>query len=594
MRNKFLSTLFFFISLILFSQNHKVVVEKSDSGMKLLVDGKNFMINGMNWDYVPIGTNFTYSLWRQSDEFIKAALDAEMSLLKNMGVNTIRVYTGMQPRWITYVYKTYGIYTMLNHTFGRYGLTLNGVWTPVTDYGDAKTKNLLLSEVAAMANEYKNTQGLLLFLLGNENNYGLFWAGAETEDFPEEDEKKRIVGERRGRPMYKLMNDAAIKMKSINNNLPIAICNGDLLFIEIIAEECKDVDIYGTNMYRGKSFTDAFEIVKNKLNMPILFTEFGADAFNSITNKEDQKMQAFYMVENWKEIYLNATGLGKAGNAIGGFTFQFSDGWWKYGQTKNLDIHDNNASWFARGYYLDLQDNNNNNNNNNNNMNEEWFGICAKGETNSKGLYTLYPREAYYKLKEVHSINPLEKGSTAASVLKHFSNINLRVAPVTGNISVNGGFESGDLKGWSLYDNGGKATMDNTEAQTGDWCVKLSASAPSGLNPTLKQERKAAGSISIGDKVQVNFSYKGSLKSKSSTVSIQSFVEAKNGVSQIETFDVTPTASWQTFTTTYTVTGALQDGDVSGGITAEFVAICSCVKGCSSILYLDDISLIIN
>jgi hypothetical protein len=30
----------------------------------------------------------------------------------------------------------------------------------------------------------------------------------------------------------------------------------------------------------------------------------------------------------------NAAGLGKAGNSIGGFTFQFSDGWWKYGQTK--------------------------------------------------------------------------------------------------------------------------------------------------------------------------------------------------------------------------------------------------------------------
>jgi hypothetical protein len=30
---------------------------------------------------------------------------------------------------------------------------------------------------------------------------------------------------------------------------------------------------------------------------------------------------------------LRKSGLGKAGNAMG-FTFQFSDGWWKYGQTK--------------------------------------------------------------------------------------------------------------------------------------------------------------------------------------------------------------------------------------------------------------------
>ena len=54
------------------------------------------MINGMNWDYVPIGTNYSIAvLWKQSDDIIKAALDAEMSLLQNMGVNVIRQYTGV-------------------------------------------------------------------------------------------------------------------------------------------------------------------------------------------------------------------------------------------------------------------------------------------------------------------------------------------------------------------------------------------------------------------------------------------------------------------------------------------------------------------
>jgi hypothetical protein len=52
---------------------------------ELVVDGKDFMINGMNWDYYPIGTNYTYSLWNQSDDVIKAALDSEMGL-KNMGL----------------------------------------------------------------------------------------------------------------------------------------------------------------------------------------------------------------------------------------------------------------------------------------------------------------------------------------------------------------------------------------------------------------------------------------------------------------------------------------------------------------------------
>ena len=392
---------FLFISIVLlstvmgFSQSQRVSITTDDQGMKLQVDGSDFMINGMNWDYFPRGTNFNYSLWNQSDDVIKAALDAEMGLLKNMGVNTIRLYTGIQPKWIEYIYENYGIYTMLNHSFGRYGLTIDGNWTPVTKYDDPATQELLLSEVIELANDYKGTPGLLLFLLGNENNYGLFWAGAETEDFPDEEGEKRAVGENRGRPMYRLMNEAAVKMKEINGSLPVAICNGDVLFLDIIAEECPDVDIYGTNMYRGKSFGNAFETIKEVYGKPVLFTEFGADAFNALENQEDQKSQAYYMVNNWKDIYENAAGLGKAENSIGGFTFQFSDGWWKYGQTKNLDVHDSNASWSNGGYDRDHEEGKNN-------MNEEWFGICAKGATNSRGVYDLYPRAAYYALKEAH------------------------------------------------------------------------------------------------------------------------------------------------------------------------------------------------
>lgn len=396
----------------------KVSVLSNEDGMKLVVNGKDFMINGMNWDYFPIGTNYSYSLWQQPEDVIKNALDAEMTLLKDMGVNTVRVYTSIQPKWISYIYEKYGIYTMLNHSFGRYGLSINGKWIPVTDYSNLDAQKVLIQEVSEMTETYKNTPGLLLFLLGNENNYGLFWAGAETENFPNNEEEIAAKGEKLGRPMYRLMNKAAKKIKSIDGSHPVAICNGDLGFIDIIAEECLDVDIYGTNMYRGKSFGDAFESVKKELNMPIMFTEFGADAFDVLKNKENQKMQAFYMVENWKEIYENSAGLGKSGNSIGGFTFQFSDGWWKFGQTKNLEIQDNNASWEGGGYSFDYTEGINN-------MNEEWFGICAKGPTNEKGLYTLYPRAAYYALKKVHQLNLYDESINTTTVLKHFSEIKL-------------------------------------------------------------------------------------------------------------------------------------------------------------------------
>ncbi len=413
-KNPYFLLLSFIISTSLFSQSDVVQIEQKNDEMKLVVNGEDFMINGMNWDYIPIGNNFTYSLWKQSDEIIRSALDAEMLLLKNMGVNVIRQYSGVPAKWIQYIYENYGIYTMLNHSFGRYGLTIGGAWIPNTDYGDAKTKKLLLSEVKTLVEEYRGTPGLLMYLLGNENNYGLFWQGAETEDIPLEDRKSTKLA----RSMYKLFNQAAVEMKGMDSNHPVAICNGDLLFLEIIAEECKDVDILGTNMYRGVSFGDAFERVKKEFKKPIMFTEFGADAFSATNNTEDQLSQAYYMVGNWKEIYENAAGMGKSGNSLGGFTFQFSDGWWKFGQTEFLDDHNNNASWSNGGYERDFvlgEDN----------MNEEWFGICAKGPTNQRGLYSLYPRAAYYALKEVHKVNPFSEGNSLANIETHFSSIQL-------------------------------------------------------------------------------------------------------------------------------------------------------------------------
>ena len=141
---------------------------------------------------------------------------------------------------------------------------------------------------------------------------------------------------------------------------------------------------------------------------------------------EDQTSQAEYDVWSWKEIYENAAGLGKADNCIGGFTFQFSDGWWKYKQTSNLDIHDTDASWANGGYSYDFVPGKNN-------MNEEWFGICAKGKANKKGLYKLKPRAAYYALKEAHKLNPYAKGTTLKSVSDNFSNIKIEDAFLKAN-----------------------------------------------------------------------------------------------------------------------------------------------------------------
>lgn len=411
---KYFIVLLFFCFQAIFPQNQKIQLVNDLEGYKLLVDEKQIFIQGMNWDYHPIGMNYEFNFWIQPDDFIEKILDIEMQMLQKIRVNAIRVYIGIPKKWIEYIYEKYNIYTMLNHSFGRYGLNINNSWVANTDYADENTRRILLEETQQLALDYRNTKGLLLFLLGNENNYGLFWQGAATEHIPVDYQNS----DSRAEALYKLFDEAVLLMKKNNPQYPIAICNGDLQFLDLIASACKHVDILGINVYRGISFNDMFERVKKEFGKPILLTEFGADAYHDVLKKEDQQSQAEYLKNNWFEVYDNAAGHGKSENTLGGFTFQFSDGWWKYGQTFNLDVHDTHASWANGGYKHDFLEGQNN-------MNEEWFGICSKKPIGNEGNYVLEPRAAYYLLSQIHQYNPTDKKMNARKLKKHFKQISI-------------------------------------------------------------------------------------------------------------------------------------------------------------------------
>ena len=389
----------------------RIEIVADSAGTRLKVDGQDLLIRGVNWDYFPIGTNYSYSLWTQPDDVIRAALDREMSLLKVMGVNAIRQYNGVPPRWVKYIYERYGIWTVLNHALGRYGTTVGGVFVAQTDYSDPRVRQALTNEVTALVEEFRGTPGVLMWLLGNENNYGLTWKSAATENLPagERDAAKATY-------LYSLVGEVARAIKTRDGSRPVALANGDLQYLDIIARQTRGLDVFGTNVYRGASFGDLFARVKSTLGLPVMFTEFGADAYNARDLREDQRSQARYLLAQWQEIFENVAGKGGAGNAIGGLTFQWTDGWWKNGQDVRLAEHDINASWSNAAYGDDYVKGENN-------MNEEWWGIVAKGAPDARGLFPLYPRAAFYALQRAYQIDPYAPGVTAAAIRTHFAAI---------------------------------------------------------------------------------------------------------------------------------------------------------------------------
>ena len=51
-------------------------------------------------------------------------------------------------------------------------------------------------------------------------------------------------------------------------------------------------------------------------------------------------------------------------------------------------------------------------------MNEEWFGVCAKGKPDERGLYELFPRMAFEALGDIHHIDVYS--TTPNDIMQHF------------------------------------------------------------------------------------------------------------------------------------------------------------------------------
>lgn len=389
-----------------------VRVQNDEHGSMLVVQGKPFMVYGMNWSYTPIGQNYSYSLWAQPDDVIEEALRREMPLLRDMGVNAIRQYTDIPPRWVRYIYEKYGIWTALNPLMGRYGIAVNGAMVSNVNYADTATRKAILDSLRKDVERFRGTPGVLLWMLGNENNYGLEWTSFEIGNLPVKREDARAV------PLYSLMGEGIRVVKELDGDHPVSLVNGDANYIDLIATYCKGLDIFGSNVYRGASARDLFDVVKKKLGIPTMFTEFGSDAFNARTGMEDARDQAEVDLSQWEEIYEQSYGKGRAQNAIGGFIFQWTDGWWKYGQDKNLEVHDTIATWSNPAYPFDYVPGENN-------MNEEWFGITALGASDERGLYHVRPRTAYYVLQAAFKLNPYDADTTLDVIRAHFSALHL-------------------------------------------------------------------------------------------------------------------------------------------------------------------------
>ncbi len=401
------------------------VVKYDDGSWELLDGGKPYFIKGVMFAPVQIGespqdatmrdwmtidddgdrlNDVAFETW--ADENRNNRRDAgedpegDFSLMKKMGVNTIRLYHvpsdnpilgriykdnpsaklqydhAVNKELLRKLHKDYGIRVIMGNFMGSWTIGSGADWEQGTDYRNPKHRENIKKSVKAMVLDNKDEPYVLFWLLGNENDIAS-WSkcNAKTEPLA----YATLVGE------------VAAMIKELDPDHPVAVCNGDpgnANYLANYAKHAQDVDIVGINSYRGPhGFDFLWKQVSRTFDRPVFISEFGIFAYNTL-RREDEEQQLKYLKGSWKDILTQSAAYPadpkkkKTGNSIGCIVFDWCDRWYMDGTPS--EHSEGTKYWETSPDRLD---------------HEEWFGVVSMGD----GSDTLMrqKRKAYRYLADV-------------------------------------------------------------------------------------------------------------------------------------------------------------------------------------------------
>lgn len=341
-------------------ENFRVYVPPTSSvrieNGQLSVGGKPFQIRGVCYSPVPVGRSVGGSYNWYGDPSIYLT---DFPMIEDTGANTIRVYDAsrMTENFLNAAYE-HGLRVIM------------GYWVDWSKgFSDPKIRKSIIQEFVRLVDKWENHPAVLMWAFGNEVNshakdlnnwYSLLQKAAEAAHKEEGKDHHPVIA------VESEIDDLGRKKYGSDDSSMSAL------------------DAWGVNAYRGKYFGSLFAEFDTMSDKPLILTEWGCDALDARDKSENQKAQAEYLRNQWKEIQ-NHFLIGE-GNCLGGTVFEWCDEWWKAG---NTSAHDNTGQWANTNYYDFIEGKNN--------MNEEWWGITSI----SSGTHEKKVRKAYQILKEV-------------------------------------------------------------------------------------------------------------------------------------------------------------------------------------------------
>jgi len=328
-------------------------------GRDLLVNNKRYRVKSVGYSPVPIGESADSGY----DITIHPELWArDFPLLREMNANIIRTWGEVNSR------------DFLDAAWNNGNNPLRvimGYWMdPRRDYKDEATRQMLIDDFKAYVNRYKDHPAVLVWAIGNEENY--FYGGSD----PEKHAAYFSLVNEMAKETYNIEKPDYHPVMAISLEMP-----GEFKTVGYAEGGSDDatipyVDIWGLNNYPTYgTYGDYFDRYLTKTSKPLIITEYGVDALNNTAGVEYEETQAEWNLRLWKEI--------NDSHVIGGSFMEYCDEWWKSG---SASTHNNGG--YSTNSHPDHY------------SNEEWWGIIR---TVDNGSYPdiMQPRQVYYSLMEV-------------------------------------------------------------------------------------------------------------------------------------------------------------------------------------------------
>jgi len=386
------------------------LVQYENGHWQLLVNNKPFVVRAVTYSPVPVGESLgeygqkwmtedtnengrsdaAYDTWVDKNANGKQDADektvGDFKLMKDMGVNAVRLYHGpngtdynpnsLNKKLLKDLHERYGIRVIMGDFLGAYTVGSGAAWEEGTDYTDPVQLENMRRVISDYVLDHRSEPYVLMWLLGNENLMPGDYSGVNAT---------RTKASSQVEAYLKFVNEIAEMIHRLDPEHPVAVGNFALEGLDKYQANAPAVDIFGANLYLGSTgFGRSWKRVKESFDRPLMITEYGCDAWNTRTKKEDEKAQADYHEGNWEDIRLHLAGGNSTGNSIGGIAFEFVDEWWK-SQTGSWDVHDtadDSPMAFPDGW-----------------SSEEWLGLVGLGD-GKQSPFLRRPRKAYHLYKE--------------------------------------------------------------------------------------------------------------------------------------------------------------------------------------------------